>query len=196
MVEEAGMLDALAPGYDLIVGRVVGPWVRKAAGLLGEVEGRRILDLCTGTGIMARELVRRKALVTGVDRSRQMLERARRTCPQAGFLLMDVRDLQFPAAFDAATISMGLHQLPPPEAVTVLQNLQAYCSGPLLALDWARRPAGGICRRLLELVEQAEGSCYREYMAWGPERIFAAAGWRVTERQGLGRLVDAWLLQW
>jgi ubiquinone/menaquinone biosynthesis C-methylase UbiE len=190
------MLDAVSTAYDLLAGKVVGPWARDAAGLLGEVEGRRVLDLCTGTGLMARELVRRKALVTGVDRSRRMLERARKQCPQAEFLLMDVRDMHFPAAFEAASISLGLHALPPPGAVTVLKRLQAFCPGPLLVLDWAHRPAHWLSRWLLELAERAEGSYYREYMAWGAERIFADAGWRVKELQQLHRLVNAWLLEW
>lgn len=196
LLEGPAILESLAPCYDLTVDRVVGPWAPRASGLLGELEGQRVLDLCTGTGLMARELVRRKALVTGIDRSRRMLERARKACPQAEFFLMDMGKLWFPAPFDAATLSMGLHALPPAEAVTALRNLQAYCLGPLLILDWARSPSCRLLRRLLELAERAEGSCYREYMTWGPERMFAASGWRIEEQQELDGLVTSWRLEW
>jgi demethylmenaquinone methyltransferase/2-methoxy-6-polyprenyl-1,4-benzoquinol methylase len=40
-------------------------------------DGGRVLDVATGTGLVAAELVRRGDTVTGVDQSAQMLERAR-----------------------------------------------------------------------------------------------------------------------
>ncbi|MEW6524330.1 MAG: methyltransferase domain-containing protein [Bacillota bacterium] len=189
------MFDAIAPFYDLAVERTVGRWVHQAADLLDNVSGWQVVDLCTGTGIMARELVRRGARVTGVDISRSMLARARKKCPGAVFQVMDIMEMRFPGPFDAATISMALHGLPPAGAARVLWQLQDWCRGPLLALDWARRPESRLGRWLLELVETGEGSHYQEYMKWGPERLFAEGGWKVTRKKELGTLVDAWLLE-
>ena len=50
---------------------------RVLAEFLGDVSGRRILDLGTGTGRAAIALARRGALVTGIDASSEMLRVAR-----------------------------------------------------------------------------------------------------------------------
>lgn len=45
--------------------------------LAGDVSGQRVLDVACGQGLATRELARRGAIVTGVDVSRRLLERAR-----------------------------------------------------------------------------------------------------------------------
>lgn len=60
--------------------------------LLGEVRGRRILDLGCGEGGYARELARRGAAVVGVDGSARLIEVARQRTASAGL------DVQFVCA--------------------------------------------------------------------------------------------------
>src|SRR3982750_3376059 len=57
---------------------------REIAAFLAPIEGRRILDVGTGTGRAAIALAQRGALVTGVEASAQMLEAAERARPAAG----------------------------------------------------------------------------------------------------------------
>jgi SAM-dependent methyltransferase len=64
--------------------------------------GSRILDLCCGTGQMARALVLRGYDVTGLDSSSEMLRLAREKVPEANFIAGDARDFHLPAPFDAA----------------------------------------------------------------------------------------------
>jgi SAM-dependent methyltransferase len=64
--------------------------------------GARVLDLCCGTGQIARALAPRGFRVTGVDSSPQMLRFARQNCPEAEFLLADARNFSPPHPFDAA----------------------------------------------------------------------------------------------
>jgi len=52
--------------------------------MLGEVRGQRILDLGCGEGGYARELVRRRAQVVGVDGSERMITIARRRSEEEG----------------------------------------------------------------------------------------------------------------
>lgn len=62
----------------------------------------RILDVCCGNGVLARELTRRGFLVTGLDASAEMLRLARANSPQSEFVLADARSFQLPPEFDAA----------------------------------------------------------------------------------------------
>jgi SAM-dependent methyltransferase len=61
----------------------------------------RILDLCCGTGQMARELSGRGFAVTGLDGSSEMLKFARKNAPEAKFILDDARTFKLSAKFDA-----------------------------------------------------------------------------------------------
>jgi SAM-dependent methyltransferase len=74
-------------------------------GLLGPGPGARILDLCCGPGRHAIELARRGFTVTGVDRNRGYLDRAREEARAAGvgveFVEADMREFVRPGAFDA-----------------------------------------------------------------------------------------------
>lgn len=84
---------------------------------LGDVSGRRILDLGTGTGRAAIALARRGALVTGVDASSQMLAVARARSRDAGlsieFVEGDAHALTFAdRAFDSAVCLRLLMHVP------------------------------------------------------------------------------------
>lgn len=69
------------------------------AGLAG---GARILDLCCGTGHLARLLTERGFRVVGIDGSAEMLAFARQNAPDAHFLLADAREFSGVGPFDAA----------------------------------------------------------------------------------------------
>ncbi len=63
--------------------------------------GAKILDLCCGTGQLAKILSERGYRVTGLDGSAEMLKLARNNAPQAEFILEDARTFQLPPVFDA-----------------------------------------------------------------------------------------------
>jgi SAM-dependent methyltransferase len=62
----------------------------------------RVLDLCCGTGNLARELVTRGYHVTGVDSSGEMLRVAREKVPEANFIHADAADFALDHRIDAA----------------------------------------------------------------------------------------------
>jgi SAM-dependent methyltransferase len=64
--------------------------------------GSRILDLCCGTGTVARHLLSMGFRVTGIDASEKMLRHAAREAPIGAFLLADARQFALAPIFDAA----------------------------------------------------------------------------------------------
>jgi ubiquinone/menaquinone biosynthesis C-methylase UbiE len=84
-----------------------------------------VLDVGCGVGAFARKLAARGAEVTGIDRSAQRIELARRDAKEAGldppprFEVADARDAAaFPGEqFDAATLVLALQSMEEPESV-------------------------------------------------------------------------------
>ncbi len=61
-----------------------------------------VLDLCCGTGQLAKALSSRGYAVTGIDGSQEMLSLARRNAPRCKFIQADARNFDLPKSFDAA----------------------------------------------------------------------------------------------
>lgn len=103
---------AMARGFDAArFGGPIGTLLaetqeRVLVDFVGDLSGRRVLDVGTGTGRAAIALARRGALVTGIDASTEMLRvaeaRAREAAVLAAFVPGDAHALAFPdGAFDA-----------------------------------------------------------------------------------------------
>ena len=118
----------LAGVYDEIV---VDPSYGRMAAFVHEVWGdddagvRTVLDVCCGTGLMARELIARGYRVTGIDASAAMLARARRLLgPDVALVQEALPDLAIDAVFDAAVSTFdGLNYLTPPDLRATLVAL-------------------------------------------------------------------------
>jgi demethylmenaquinone methyltransferase/2-methoxy-6-polyprenyl-1,4-benzoquinol methylase len=81
-------------------------------------DGGRVLDVATGTGLVAAELVRRGFTVTGLDQSAEMLEVARRRF-EGAVDLVEASAEQLPfddAAFDHVTVTYLLRYVDDPGA--------------------------------------------------------------------------------
>jgi SAM-dependent methyltransferase len=86
--------------------------------------GSRILDLCCGNGVLARELSKRGYRVTGLDISSGMLAYARINAPLAQFLCADARRFDFGPVFDGAisTFDSLNHMLAGADLLKVFEN--------------------------------------------------------------------------
>ena len=109
------MFDRIAPVYD-VMNRVMTAgldlrWRRIAAEAVVR-PGDRVLDACCGTGDLAIACAKRGGLVTGLDFSPAMLERARRKLPSATWVEGDLLALPFEAgSFEAATVGFGVRNV-------------------------------------------------------------------------------------
>lgn len=118
------MFDRIAGRYDLLnrlmsmgLDRV---WRRRLVAAISARPGARVLDLATGTGDVALEILRQQpaASVVGLDPSRRMLARAERKIAGAGLadraelLEGEAEDLPFgDGSFDAVTIAWGIRNV-------------------------------------------------------------------------------------
>lgn len=85
----------------------------------------KILDLCCGTGHLAKVLCENGYHVTGIDGSAKMLQYARKNAPSAKFILGDARTFKLPSEYDAvfSTFDSLNHVMTLPELEKVFENV-------------------------------------------------------------------------
>ena len=145
------MFDRIVPRYDrmnrLMSLGLDGRWRRLAASA-AEPAGARVLDIGTGTGDLARELVRQGAAhVYGIDFSPAMLKVARAKeragASSSSWLLGDCLRLPFPdATFDAVTNAFVLRNLADLRAGLAEMARVLKPGGRLVCLDMTQPPPG------------------------------------------------------
>jgi ubiquinone/menaquinone biosynthesis C-methylase UbiE len=164
---DAASYDPVAETFDRLSRRFSAPLARRMVSLAALREGDRVLDVGTGTGIVALEAVARVlpgGSVLGIDLSEGMLETARtRAVAGAEFRRMDAEALDLEdGSFDVVLSLFALLHFPDPlralrEMHRVLRPggrlVIAVGSGPpLVSLDGFRaglRRVAGIGRKLL-----------------------------------------------
>ena len=113
--------DQLADAYDSRHGDDGNKWHRMLVEpavlrMLPLSQGLRVLDLCCGSGMLARRLDSLGATVTGADGSDEFLSRARlRSADRIRWVLVDATDEEAIAAlgtFDAVVSTMAVMDLP------------------------------------------------------------------------------------
>jgi demethylmenaquinone methyltransferase/2-methoxy-6-polyprenyl-1,4-benzoquinol methylase len=177
------MFDRVATRYDarnrLFSADRDRAWRRRAARSAALLPGQTALDLCTGTGRLAHELlpfVGPSGRVVGIDFSPAMLELARGREPQVEFRLGDVTQLtEADASVDAITIGFGLRNLVDRESALREMYRVLRPGGRLVILEFAPPPGGLFMRAyrvyltkvmpaVAGLLSAGEGSAYR-YLA-------------------------------
>ena len=112
-VERGQIAAAAATVYDeFFVPALFQPWAPRVAAAARVAPGQRVLDVATGTGVLARtvrQLVGPNGSVAGVDINDAMLDVARHAAPENDWRTAAAEDLPFPAAdFDAVVSQFGL----------------------------------------------------------------------------------------
>jgi demethylmenaquinone methyltransferase/2-methoxy-6-polyprenyl-1,4-benzoquinol methylase len=108
------MFDRIAPVYDAMNHVMTAGLDRRWRQLAAEVvlPGDRVLDACCGTGDLALAARRRGGVVTGLDFSPVMLERARHKALDVQWVQGDLLALPFPdRSFEAATVGFGVRNV-------------------------------------------------------------------------------------
>lgn len=120
--ERAGWDDNIA-GYDDAFGSVSRQTVDATLDAANVRDGMRVLDVCTGPGMLAASALQRGAKTVGLDFSEEVVELAQKNVPTGEFHQGDAQDLPFPDdGFDAVVCGYGVMHLPEPE--TALQEMR------------------------------------------------------------------------
>ena len=124
-------------------------WRRFLVARIEAGPGDNVLDVATGTGAVARELLRQKGCaVVGVDQSREMLAVAREHLP-ASVKLVEASAEQLPfedAAFDGLTVTYLLRYVDDPGATLAELARVVRPGGTIASLEFAVPP--GVWRPL------------------------------------------------
>jgi SAM-dependent methyltransferase len=142
---------------DVDFGRAAVDYARHRAGfpdrffdrLLSECwvkAGDRVLDLGTGTGMLARGLAKRACAVTGLDRSASMIEQAkaldRNACVEIEYVIVNAEETGLPDhGFDAVTAGQCWHWFDTPCAALEAYRLLKHGGKLIIAnFDWLPLP--------------------------------------------------------
>ncbi|GAU08178.1 class I SAM-dependent methyltransferase [Desulfoplanes formicivorans] len=176
--------QVVAPVYDRLIAPLLASEYHKAQILTEHIKAKTVVDLCCGTGVLAKQLATGGFTVTGVDLSVDMLKQARgKHHPNLTFLHANAARTGLPAdRFDLAIISMALHEKPADLREQIMLEAKRLItpSGHILLIDYSRPTSltGRFARMVAEAIERLAG---REHHAH--YRTFIAAG-------GLEGLID------
>lgn len=142
-LEHQGWLDK-AGAYRDIIGKITGQAIPPILETFGDLSGRRLLDIASGTGELAAEAARRGAAAEGVDFAATMVEEAARKYAGVPFREGDAEKLPYPdASFDAAVCSFGLLHMADPERAMSEARRVLKPGGRYTFTVWCGPDAGG-----------------------------------------------------
>ena len=182
---------AMAERFDAMrfsgpIGRLIADTQeQQIAAFLAPLEGRRVLDVGTGTGRAAIALARRGAIVTGVDASAEMLQVAARRAADAGvavaFARGDAHHLDFAdRSFDAVVCLRVLMHTPDWRA-----SLRELCrvAADRVVFDYpslySAAAIQAVTRRIGHMVNPSV-EAYRVFSPSSVAALLAEAGFRVA----------------
>ena len=136
--------DAVGPEWDALRKVLHDDLLRARALTLLVPDGLRVLDVGTGTGVLAQELAHLGCRVVAVDRSKAMLEAARARLAAEGVTGVDLREgdaAALPlegASVDAAFAHMVLQYLPSPSEALADMARVVRPGGRVVVIDFVR----------------------------------------------------------
>ena len=171
--DNKGFWNRYAKLYDFEILRFSGKAYTKMYAFMGDILKRDmdVLEIATGTGLIAINIAPFVRSVTATDFAPKMIETAKKKSVPANvqFSVEDATKLSFPdQRFDAVIISNALHIMPDPE--TVLKNIRRVLKpgGSLIAPNYTHGHIGNSTWNLNAMVLKWIG--FETYAKWTPEQ--------------------------
>tara|TARA_Y100000310_G_C20647292_1_gene797368 strand:+ start:458 stop:1057 length:600 start_codon:yes stop_codon:yes gene_type:complete len=164
-----------ALSYDFMFSRVMHRVREQVLELSGEVHGKKVLEIASGTGDQAKLYIDSGAIYTGVDLSKEMVERARKKLTGVrgiDLLCADATNLEYDDDhFDISTITLALHEMDPKTRSKVLEEMKRVSKGPLIVADYSAGARNPINNFGIKIVEWFAGGShfagYKDFMENG-----------------------------
>jgi ubiquinone/menaquinone biosynthesis C-methylase UbiE len=149
-----------------------------------------VLDLATGTGLLAGAFAERGHGVTGLDFADKLLNRARRRFPRVDFRNLDVRHLDGieTGAYDLVSMGYFLHGLSPEFRHFIVQETARIARAHVLIFDYGRD--GGWFIRFIEWIE---GPNYPLFIAEDRKGELDKAGLQINREEQVSDFGSYWL---
>ncbi len=98
-----------------------------------------VLEVCCGAGKLAEKMTKCGMKVTGIDRSKTMLDRAIKKKRARRLILQDATKMDFKEQFDVAIVQIALHEMIPATRAAVFNNMKMAVKrrGLLIISDFA-----------------------------------------------------------
>lgn len=142
-LEHQGWLEK-ADAYRDIFGKITDQAVSPILDTFGELSGKRLLDVGSGSGELTAEAVRRGAAAEGLDFAATMIANARQKYPGLRFTEGDAENLPYPnTSFDAVVCSFGLLHMANADSALQEANRVLKAGGRYTFTAWRGPDQGG-----------------------------------------------------
>jgi SAM-dependent methyltransferase len=152
-------------------------------------DGARILDLCCGTGQLAKVLTEKGYQVTGIDGSARMLRYARKNAPGARFMAKDARFFRLSREYDAAfsTFDALNHVMTLKELERVFDNVfTCLVSGGIFIFDMTTQKHFEVITRNFKDIREKPGFLFFMRTDYDAEKKLGQ--WKMTLFRREGKL--------
>ena len=150
-----------APLYDPFLNPFLKNLRKKILEVIIELNPRRIIDVCCGTGYQVKMLTRNGFSAVGIDLSSEMLAVSRRGRWKAPCFKQDATAIDYPdQSFDLVLITMALHEKDPASRQKILTEMDRILlpGGHLLIADyWASSESPRYVEKLIRFIEFLAG---------------------------------------
>lgn len=201
--------------YARVLQPTLCPVARRILDLADVRSGDRLLDVATGTGVVAREAFKRGMAVSGIDIATEMIDTARKhSSSSIEFVCADATSLPFADdAFDVVTCGFGLSHMPDPSAVLGEVRRVLRVGGRFVESSWGSEGENEAFTAILSVLRAASRGHLHAFAdildedTWAdPERgaaLLSTAGFdvdvvtdRLTGRYDSPSAALAWTLAW
>lgn len=123
--------DKFAPVYDKFMKKDKNAYAEICSHIRERAEGKKVLEVCTGTGLIAKEIADVTEYMFALDYSPKMIEQAKKGyySDKLEFLVGDATKLPFrDESFEVVIIANSLHIMPEPEkALAEIRRVLTPC---------------------------------------------------------------------
>ena len=166
-----------ADSYARILDPTLEPVARRIVELADPGAHSGVLDIATGTGLVARAAAAAGASVIGIDISPGMVALARMLAPGTEFVVGDAADLPFPSAsFDTLTCGFGFSHMPSIETVLTELGRVVRTDGLLIEASWGSGGSNLAFGAVLEALGNGSGGVLHAFEGILDEGTWADAG--------------------